>query len=670
MSDASITGTSGIPQAPLPRAIFFAERTPPREKAIDRIMVDLQARILTPFARLRARRLGRIAVQVGAHRARLQAMDDDALRALAREVRLDLRSHAKPRTADVALSFALIREAAGRILGKPHYDVQLIGGYALLRGMIAEMNTGEGKTLTVTLAAITAAFCGMPVHIVTVNDYLAQRDAEELGPLYAFFGVTTGCVVEGMEREERRAAYANDVTYCTNKELAFDYLRDILALGRRRGNLRFKIGALTGSHDATSGVVLRGLHFAIVDEADSVLVDEARTPLILSQEATSEGQAELYRQALENARALAPGRDYTIWGDDRSIALTSSAVSRLKELADRLGGAWRNRVHREELIVQALTALHLMHRDEHYIIRDDKIQIVDEYTGRIMADRFWTDGLHQMIELKEGCAMSGTRVTLARMTYQRFFRRYHRLSGLSGTAREIGAELWCVYRLAIAQIPPNRPSRRNNVPAIVARNLDSKWPLMVAKAREFSTRGVPVLIGTRSVATSELASRHLAAANLPHVVLNAAQDKAEAEIVAAAGQPGRITVATNMAGRGTDIRLSKEAVANGGLHVIMLEVHDARRVDRQLAGRCSRQGEPGTFIPILSLQDALLDETLSRSEKKWIRLGYGLYGQSFARWIMRRAQRKAERLHARMRRGLLRSDEVLDHALAFSGNTE
>jgi preprotein translocase subunit SecA len=665
MSDAL-----AIPQPTLPRAIFFAERTPPREKALDRIMVDLQSRLLTPFARFRARRLGRIVARVGAHGARLSELDDEALRAVARDVRLRLRRRAKPRLDDVALCFALVREAAGRILDQRHYDVQLIGGYALLRGMIAEMNTGEGKTLTITLAAITAAYCGMPVHIVTVNDYLAQRDAEVLGPLYAFFGVTTGCVVQGMERDDRRAAYANDVTYCTNKELAFDYLRDILALGRRRSHLRFKIGALIGSDDAPSSVVLRGLHFAIVDEADSVLVDEARTPLILSQEARSEGQAELYRQALESARALTPGRDYVIWGDDRSIELTSGAIVQLRELADILGGAWRNRVHREELIVQALTAIHLMRRDEHYIVREDKVQIIDEYTGRIMADRFWTDGLHQMIELKEGCAMSGTRLTLARMTYQRFFRRYRRLSGLSGTAREVGGELWCVYRLAIAQIPPNRPSRRKNIPAVVARDLETKWRLMVAKAREFSARGVPVLIGTRSVATSELASRHLATAELSHVVLNAAQDKAEAEIVAAAGQPGQITVATNMAGRGTDIRLSDRAIANGGLHVIMLEAHDARRVDRQLAGRCSRQGEPGTFIPILSLQDALLAETLSRTEKKLIRLGYGLYGQRFARWVMRRAQRKAERLHARMRSRLLRSDEVLDHALAFSGNTE
>lgn len=665
-----MSDTLSISQQALPRAIFFAERTPPREKAIERVLVDLQARLLTPFARLRARRLGRIVRSVGAHAATLKTLDDEALRTLAREVRITLRRQAKPRTSDIALCFAIIREAAGRMLGQRHYDVQVIGGYALLRGMIAEMNTGEGKTLTVTLAAITAAYSGMPVHIVTVNDYLARRDAEELGPLYAFLGVSVGCVVQGMTREARRAAYACDVTYCTNKELAFDYLRDILALGRRRGHLRFKVGALTGSDRATSSVVLRGLHFAIVDEADSVLVDEARTPLILSQEAIADGQAELYRQALDCAGGLTPGRDYVIWSDDRTIELTAPAIDRLKELAGRLGSVWSNQVQREELIVQALTAIHLMRRDEHYILREGKVQIVDEYTGRVMADRFWTDGLHQMIELKEGCAMSGTRVTLARMTYQRFFRRYRRLSGLSGTAREIGAELWSVYRLAIAQIPPNRPSRRRAVPAVVARDLPTKWRMVVAKARAFSARGAPVLIGTRSVATSQLASQHLTEAGLPHVVLNAAQDKAEADIVAAAGQPGQITVATNMAGRGTDIRLSPHSIASGGLHVIMLEAHDARRVDRQLAGRCARQGEPGTFIPILSLQDALLNETLSATERALVRIGYRLYGEPFARWAMRRAQRKAEHIHARMRRNLLRSDEVLDHALAFSGNSE
>jgi preprotein translocase subunit SecA len=665
MSDAL-----GIVQPALPRSLFSAERIVRRETALDRVLVGIQARLLTPFARTRARLLGRIVPKVAAHGERLAQLDDEALRTLARDTRLALRRHAKPREADIALCFALIREASHRILSQRHYDVQLIGGYALLRGMVAEMDTGEGKTLTVTLAAITAAFCGDPVHVVTVNDYLAQRDAESLGTLYTFFGLTVGCVVHGQTRDERRAEYGRDVTYCTNKELTFDYLRDLLALGRRRGFLRRKMGTLNQSQGAASNVVLRGLHFAIVDEADSVLVDEARTPLILSQDATAEEKERLYRQALDKAESLNPGRDYKIWGDDRSIELTPTALTELRALATTFGGPWRNQVHREELVSQALTAIHLMRRDEHYIVREGKVQIVDEYTGRVMADRFWTDGLHQMIELKEGCAMSGTRITLARITYQRFFRRYRKLSGLSGTAQEIAAEFWSVYRLAIARIPPNRPSRREVVPAAVVSDLETKWQLAITRIREFSGRGVPVLIGTRSVATSELMSRHLTEAGLPHVVLNAAQDKAEADIVAAAGQPGRITVATNMAGRGTDIRLTEEAAGNGGLHVIMLEAHDARRVDRQLAGRCSRQGQPGLFAPILSLQDSLLDETLSGSEKALVMIGYGLCGQRFGRWVMRRAQRKAEQLHAGMRRSLLRSDEVLDHALAFSEKPE
>ena len=664
MSDAL-----AIERPVLPQPIFFAERTVPRETALDRAMTSLQATFLTPFARLRGKYLGRIVARVDAHAAELKLLDDDGLRTRAREIRFALRRRSEPRSDDVALSFALIREAAGRVLGRRHFGVQLIGGYALLRGMIGEMGTGEGKTLTVTLAAITAAFSGLPVHVVTVNDYLAKRDVEILGPLYAFFGLSVGSVVQGLKPEQRRAAYACDVTYCTNKELAFDYLRDILALGKRRSHLRFKVGMITGADDAAAGVVLRGLHFAIVDEADSVLVDEARTPLILSQKAFADEQAELFEQALELARGLERGTDYLTLENDRSIVLTPGAVDRLRHLATELGGPWKNRVYREELIVQALTANHLMRRDEHYIVRDGKVEIVDEYTGRVMPDRFWTDGLHQMIELKEGCTISGGRVTLARMTYQRFFRRYRRLAGLTGTAREIAHELWCVYRLVIAQIPPNRPSRRRMHQPLVVPDLEAKWQLIAKKAGELSARGVPVLIGTRSVATSNEASGYLTAAGLPHVVLNAAQDAAEADIVAAAGEPGRITIATNMAGRGTDIALSSAARDNGGLHVIMSEIHDSGRIDRQLAGRAARQGDPGAFIPILSLRDSLLD-TLSFSEKLLVRIGYRICGERAGRWAMRHAQRRAERLHAGMRNSLLRSDEILDHALAFSGNSE
>jgi preprotein translocase subunit SecA len=670
VSELALNETAVATRIVLPRPIFFSERTVPRETALDRVLVALQARMLTPFARLRARRLGRIVTAVNRHGAHLTSLDDEALRHRAREVRAELRRRAEPRFADIALCFAIIREASTRVLGQRHFDVQLIGGYTLLRGMIAEMSTGEGKTLTVTLAAITAAFSGLPVHVVTVNDYLAQRDVEKLGPLYDFFELSTGSVVQGLTPAQRRAAYGCDITYCTNKELAFDYLRDVLALGSRRNPLRFKVGALTGADDAAASVVLRGLHFAIIDEADSVLVDEARTPLILSRNARADEQAELFEQALQVAGSLERDRDYLLWSDERRMALTAGAVKRLRELASTLGGPWKSRVVREELIIQALTAIHLMRRDEHYIVRDGKIEIVDEYTGRVMPDRFWTDGLHQMIELKERTAMSGTRVTLARTTYQRFFRRYRRLAGLSGTAQEIGNELWCVYRLVIARIPLNRPSRRRTFPGFVVGDLDTKWRLIARKAGLFAARGAPVLIGTRSVATSNIVSAHLAAAGLPHVVLNAEQDKAEAEIIALAGQPGRITVATNMAGRGTDIHLAAEAKASGGLHVIMSEAHDSGRIDRQLAGRCARQGEPGVFLPILSLKDALLEDNHAPLTRALIRIGHRPSGGALGRWAMRRAQRKAERLHGRMRAGLLRSDEILDSALAFSGNAD
>jgi preprotein translocase subunit SecA len=307
-----------------------------------------------------------------------------------------------------------------------------------------------------------------------------------------------------------------------------------------------------------------------------------------------------------------------------------------------------------------------MLRDEHYIVRDGKVQIVDEYTGRIMPDRFWSDGLQQMVEVKEGCSVSGKRVTLARMTYQRFFRRYRTLSGMTGTGEEVAGEMWRVYRLAVARIPPHKPSRRRVLPDYVAATAEEKWRLVTERCRALQARGIPALVGTKSVAASDRLAAHLAAAGIDHVVLNAAQDATEAAIVAKAGEPGQITVATNIAGRGTDIAIPESVSAAGGLHVLMSERHDAGRIDRQLAGRCARQGEPGEFAAILSLEDPLFTESglwVTRLIARW-------GGQPVRRWALRRAQRNAERLHARMRRDLLRNDENLDHALAFSGKAE
>jgi preprotein translocase subunit SecA len=403
-----------------------------------------------------------------------------------------------------------------------------------------------------------------------------------------------------------------------------------------------------------------------VDEADSIFVDEARTPLILSREANSDAESTLYRQAVELARGMEPGLHYQLDSAERRIDLTPKGDERLSALAKTLGGAWLSRAQREDLCGQALTALHLMNRDEHYIIRDGKVQIVDEYTGRVMADRFWSEGLHQMVEVKEDCTVSGKRVTLARMTYQRFFRRYRVLSGMTGTGQEVAGEMWRVYRLAVARIPTHKPPRRIVFTDFVARTAADKWRIIAERCRILKARGIPVLVGTRSVAASNALSAELAARDIEHVILNAAQDAAEAEIVAKAGEPGQITVATNIAGRGTDIEIVDSVAKAGGLHVIMSERHEARRIDRQLEGRCARQGQPGVFRAILSLEDPLFAESGLPVTTLIARLG----GQRIRRWASRRAQRKAEQLHARMRRDLLRNDESLDHALAISGKAE
>ncbi|PWB92639.1 prepilin peptidase [Methylosinus sporium] len=656
---------------PLPRPCLYPERRWPRSGPLEQAAEAMAARLAPQIGRLEGRAAASVVERVAAHEAAaLRAASDAELRALARGLREKLH-HCRARDPDaIAEAFAVIREASDRVLGMRHFDVQLIGGNILLGGMIAEMDTGEGKTLTATLAAATAALAGVPTHVVTANDYLARRDAEQMRPLYEFLGLRVGVATQEMEAAEKRAAYACEIAYCTNKTLAFDYLRDRLTLGRRSGNLRRKLENLVAPTGRTHELLLRGLHFAIVDEADSILIDEARTPLILSRELSPAFDRETFVQALEIAGRMREGRDYRIGLVERRVDLTAAGRTFLGELAEPFGGAWRAPSQREEWALQAIVASRLFRRDEHYIVRGGKVEIVDEYTGRVMADRFWSDGLHQMIEIKEGCALSGVRATIARMTYQRFFRRYQRLAGMTGTAAEVSSELWRVYRLTVARVPTNRPSQRVLLQERVVATEAEKWRVVVETIAEHHRRGAPVLLGTRSVASSRRASASLTAAGLPHVVLNAAQDAAEAEIVAAAGRRGRITVATNMAGRGTDIKLDADVIDLGGLHVIMSERHDARRIDRQLAGRCARQGQRGAFQAILSLDDGVTDTNALPFERYlnyvMIRAGWSWP----ARFALRAAQRRAERLHARMRRELLDRDETLDHALAFTGNAE
>ena len=651
----------------------YPERHLPKTDAVETLWRVGQAWAVSAAGAQRTKKLARIVPLAGALKDDAARMDDETLRAETVAMRRILRATGCDDIGAVARCFALVREASGRVLGMRHRDVQVIGAYALLRGMIAEMETGEGKTLTASLAAIAGALAGWPVHVITVNDYLVERDADDLRPLYEFFGLPVGVVIGGQQPDKRRAAYAHDIVYCTNKEIAFDYLRDRIVLGRRTGNLPLHVERLAKrGRPVTDRLLLRGLHFAIVDEADSVMIDQARTPLIISgTEGEMSGDVDVYRQALEFAGRLQEGTDFRVREDERDMALTESGRAALAEMPSRLGGGWASRVLREELAIKALMARILYRKDEQYIVRNGKIEIIDEYTGRAMPDRFWGEGIHQMVELKEGCAVTRPRTTLARVTYQRFFRRYRRLSGMTGTASEASRELWRVYRLAVTKVPLHGPRRLLLHRSRVVSTGDAKWRVIVEAVQRLHELGAPVLLGTRTVAASEAAARYLSEVGVPFELLNAEQSGREAEIVAQAGQCGRVTIATNMSGRGTDIHVGDDAADLGGLHVIMSERHDSARIDRQLAGRAGRQGRPGSFQPILSLDDPLM-ETMDRNGivKAIARGLLPLTGQWVGRLALLHAQTRAEKLHARMRNDLFKQDEHLGTALAFSGKSE
>ena len=622
------------------------------------------------WRRARVGAVRRIVALVAGESPRLERLDAAGIETEARAVGLALRRGGFAEDL-VARSFALVRLAAERTLGLRHFDVQLMGGYALLQGMVAEMDTGEGKTLTATLAASTAALAGVPTHVVTVNDYLVTRDAGDLRPLYAALGLTVGAVIGGMPRPERQAAYRCDVTYCTNKDLTFDYLRDRLELGASAGAMRLRLERLHGDGARVRRLHLRGLGFAIVDEADSVLVDEARTPLIITAQQDAGEEARIAREALDLAGQLMDKQDYRVDLETRRTELTERGRTRVEELAAGLGSFWRTRLGREELATQALAARLLYRRDEHYLVREGKIQIVDEFTGRVLADRSWGQGIHQMVEAKEGCEVTARREPLASISYQRFFRRYLLLAGMTGTAREVAGELAAVYGLAVVRIPTNRPCRRVIHPDQVFATEQEKWRAVARRVRDLHRAGRAVLVGTRSVLASETLSAALTACAVPHSVLNAKQDQEEAQIVAQAGAPGRITIATNMAGRGTDIKLQAGATDAGGLHVILTERHEAGRIDRQLAGRCARQGDPGSFEAMVALEDPLLDayRALSTNWLPKLPLQRGI-GRLIALALIRAAQTRAERLHSRVRKDLLKNDQRLADALAYSGRAE
>ena len=648
---------------------LYPEREEPKLGKVERLAATVGG-LFAPWLRPKPERFSWI---LGAVNAQAQSMGEWSDRKILEES-LSLRPLLRRegyREELVGKAFALVREVAHRTLSMRHVDVQLIGGLVLLKGMVAEMETGEGKTLTATLPAAALALTGVPVHIITVNDYLAKRDADWMRPIYEGLGLRVGTIVHGMDPAARREAYRCDITYCTNKEVAFDYLRDRIILWDRPTPIRLQLERLYGEKSRVHQLVMRGLHFAIVDEADSVLIDEARTPLIISSEAEGLYSTEIYKCAMTLGRDLVQRRDFHVIWSDRSVELTDEGITRIHDFDWSQAGFAGNEEQREELVRQALVALYLFHLDKHYLVKDKKVQIIDEYTGRLMADRSWERGLHQLIELKEGCDITSRKDTKARISYQRFFRRYLQLAGMTGTAREVAGELWSIYRMRVVTVPTHRPMRRRYLPDRVYRTSDKKWTEIVKTIVKLHDQKRPVLVGTRSVETSEKLSGLLSEKGLPHKVLNARQDKEEAEIISQAGQPAQITVATNMAGRGTDIRLGPGVVEIGGLHVIASERHEAGRIDRQLFGRCGRQGDPGASEAFVSLDDELITVHVWKP-LRWLAevTSSTFFGKWLGRVLFGRAQRGAQRLHARMRHNLLKMDEQLSESLAFSGRSE
>ena len=530
------------------------------------------------------RRLGKLADKVIALESQMAALEDADFPVKTEEFK---ERYAKGESLDALLpeAFALVREGAKRVLGLFPYKVQIMGGITLHDGNIAEMRTGEGKTLTATMPVYLNALSGDGVHVVTVNEYLASRDAREMGELYNFLGLTVGLNLTGMSSEEKRAAYAADITYSTNSELGFDYLRDNMVVYK-------------------SQMVQRPLNYAVVDETDSILIDEARTPLIISGQA--EKSTVLYQRADMFVKGLKEEEDYTIDLTSKTISLTDEGINkaeqtfRLPNLYDVDNSAL---VHH---IDQALRANYIMLRDIDYVVDEGKVKIVDGFTGRIMEGRRYSDGLHQAIEAKEGVEVENESKTMATITYQNYFRMYRKLSGMTGTAKTEEEEFREIYNMNVIAIPTNRPIQRIDGHDLIYPSLRSKFRAVVQDIKQRHEAGQPILVGTVAVETSELLSNLLRAEGIPHEVLNAKNHFKEAEIIMSAGQRGAVTIATNMAGRGTDIKLGKGVKELGGLCVIGTERHESRRIDNQLRGRSGRQGDPGATQFYLSLEDDLM----------------------------------------------------------------
>ncbi|MGE0533690.1 MAG: preprotein translocase subunit SecA [Pirellulales bacterium] len=606
------------------------------------------------------RRLARwtpLLARIAAYEPELGQQTDAELRKRSLSLRYRAKSQ-EPLDRLLCEAFALVREAGRRSLNMRHFDVQMLGGIALCNASIAEMQTGEGKTLTATLPLYLNALIGRGAHLATVNDYLARRDADWMRPIFEVLGMSVGVIESQMTQDQRRAAYACDVTYGTAKEFGFDFLRDrLLERSRREGDVDL-FGRMLGQTKAQGEQpVQRGHYFCLVDEADSILIDEARTPLIISAVPTERERiaVQCFQWAARVAQEFVEDEDYEYDHIKRTVELTFAGRHKTRVLPkpDALDSVGMYHIY--EYVERAIKVNKSFTLDRQYVIRNDEIVIVDEFTGRLSEGRKWRDGIHQAVEAKEGVTVTVDAGQAARVTVQDFFHRYDRLAGMTGTAATSSRELKKIYKLLVVPIPTNRPAIRQRLPDRIFGTSEGRWRAVVDEVLEQHATGRPVLIGTRSIDKSQIISDLLTALGVEHRVLNAHQVAAEAEIVARAGEVGRVTVSTNMAGRGTDIKLGAGVHELGGLHVICTEMHDSARIDRQLIGRCGRQGDPGTFRQYLSLDDDILLAGLGAKTAR--RLSTRGQSQdevtSVSASLFRKAQLKIERRHYRDRRVLM-----------------
>ncbi|MDF1507869.1 preprotein translocase subunit SecA [Robertmurraya sp. DFI.2.37] len=603
-------------------------------------MLGMLNKVFDPNKR-EIKKLTKMSEQIEALASETAALSDDQLRAKTEEFKA---RYQKGETLDELLTeaFAVVREAAKRVLGLYPYPVQLMGGIALHEGNIAEMKTGEGKTLTATMPVYLNALSGKGVHVVTVNEYLASRDATEMGELYTFLGLTVGLNSNGLTKEEKQEAYACDITYSTNNELGFDYLRDNMVLYKEQK-------------------VQRPLNFAVIDEVDSILIDEARTPLIIS--GSAQKSTALYIQANAFVRTLKQDEDYTYDEKTKGVQLTEDGISKAEKAFGIENLFDIRHVALNHHIGQALKAHASMHLDVDYVVQDGEIVIVDQFTGRLMKGRRYSDGLHQAIEAKEGLEIQNESMTLASITFQNYFRMYEKLSGMTGTAKTEEEEFRNIYNMNVIAIPTNKPVTRDDRPDLIYATMDGKFRAVVEDIAERNKKGQPVLVGTVAIETSELISKYLTKKGIHHNVLNAKNHGREAEIIANAGEKGAVTIATNMAGRGTDIKLGEGVIDLGGLAVIGTERHESRRIDNQLRGRSGRQGDPGVTQFYLSMEDELMRRFGSDNMKAMMsRLGMDDSQPIQSKMVSKAvesAQKRVEGNNFDARKQLLSYDDVL-----------